>query len=408
MNYKEMLAKLAEKRAAFGKLSKEIGVNKATDEQRSALDTIRAEIEGLQEAIIREEEQRSTDAVLAGQMNEEAADPTGKKYKVEQRHAVLNAYLCRGRDGMTAEEKSMIGELRAMSTTPGDGGYTIDTETLAKVVQEKISYGAALNQANTLVTGKGNPMNWAVSSEGAVKGVIVGEAQNHGKKDTKFTNVQLGAFKISSQIILVSEELLQDSEIDMVAYITNIARTRIDRGMNSYILTGTGTSQPKGLLNSITKEVAIADVTKFTWETLVDLYHGVDPLYRKSSKAAFGMHDKTLAKIRKFKNSNGEPIYIRSLVTDKPDTVLGEPVVIDNEFPEFPTDGTAKKGCIIYGDWNAFIVRRVSGMTVKRLDELYAETGQVGFLAFERFDCVLEDTAAFVQLAIGATAGGGA
>lgn len=398
MTYKEMLAKLQEKRAAFGKLSKEIGVTKATDEQRSALDAIRGEIEGLQDAIIREEEQRSTDAVLAGQMNEEAADPTGKKAKVETRHAVMNAYLCRGFNGMSPEERAAIVEQRALSTTPTEGGYTIDTETLAKVVQEKISYGAALNQANTLPTGKGNPMNWAVSAEGAVKGVIVGEAANHGKKDTAFTNVVLGAFKISSQIILVSEELLQDSEIDMVAYITNIARTRIDRGMDSYILNGTGTGQPKGLLKSITKNVEIADWTAFNWETLVDLFHGIDAAYRTSPKRAFGMHDKTLAKIRKFKNTQGEPIYIRSLVTDKPDTVLGEPVVIDNEFPELTN--TVHKGSIVYGDWNAFIVRRVSGMTVKRLDELYAETGQVGFLAFERFDCVLEDLAAFNQLSV--------
>lgn len=404
MTYKEMLAALKEKRSAYGKLSKEIGVNKATDEQRSALDALSAEIEGLRDAIIREEEQRSTDAVLTGQMNENAADPEGKKYKVEARHAVMNAYLCRGFNGMTLEEKTTISELRAMSTTPAEGGYTIDTETLAKVVQEKISYGAALNQANTLQTGKGNPMNWAVSTEGAVKGVIVGEGANHGKSDTGFTNVQLGAFKISSKVILVSEELLQDSEIDMVAYITNIARTRIDRGMNAYILTGTGVGQPKGLLPSITKEVAIAKLADFSWETLVDLFHGIDAAYRVSPKRAFGMHDKTLAKIRKFKNTQGEPIYIRSLVTDKPDTILGEPVVVDNEFPEFKTDGTAFKGAIVYGDWNALIVRRVSGMTVKRLDELYAETGQVGFLAFERFDCVLEDKAAFVQLAVGANA----
>lgn len=398
MTYKEMLAKLQEKRAAFGTLSKQIGVTKATDEQRSALDVIRAEIEGLQDAIVREEEQRSTDAVLAGQMNEQAADPAGKKAKVEVRHAVMNAYLCRGFNGMTHEERAAIVEQRALSTTPTEGGYTIDTETLAKVVQEKISYGAALTQANTLTTGKGNPMNWAVSAEGAVKGVIVGEGANHGKKDTKFTNVQLGAFKISSQVILVSEELLQDSEIDMVAYITNIARTRIDRGMNSYILTGTGTAQPKGLLPSITKNQEIADWTAFTWETLVDLLHSVDPAYRVSPKSAFGMHDKTLAKIRKFKNTQNEPIYIRSLATDKPDTILGESVIIDNEFPELTN--TVHKGSIVYGDWNAFIVRRVSGMTVKRLDELYAETGQVGFLAFERFDCVLEDLAAFAQLSV--------
>lgn len=191
---------------------------------------------------------------------------------------------------------------------------------------------------------------------------------------------------------------MQDSEIDMVAYITTIARNRIDRGMDSYIINGTGVGQPKGLLKWITKDIEIADWTAFSWETLVDMIHGIDPAYRTSPKVAFGMHDKTLGKMRKTKNANGDPIYSRDLTSPMPDRILGYGVVIDNEFTEITN--TVSKGAVVFGDWNAFIVRRVNGLTVKRLDELYAETGQVGFLAFERFDCVLEDLSAFDQLSI--------
>ena len=37
-------------------------------------------------------------------------------------------------------------------------------------------------------------------------------------------------------------------------------------------------------------------------------------------------------------------------------------------------------------------------MTLKRLVERYAEFDQTGFLAFHRFDCVLEDTGAIKAL----------
>ncbi len=37
-------------------------------------------------------------------------------------------------------------------------------------------------------------------------------------------------------------------------------------------------------------------------------------------------------------------------------------------------------------------------MTLKRLVERYAEYDQTAFLAFHRFDCVLEDTAAIKAL----------
>lgn len=396
MSYQEMLKLLAEKRSAYKKLSDEIGVKAPTDEQRSAIDALQGEMSGLREAIVREEEQRSTDAVIAGQVRDELETPKVGT-KVEARKGALNAYLRGGYGNATAEEKRVLGELRALNTGAGaDGGFTIDTQTLGQVVQEKISFGAATTQARTLNTGKGNPLNWAVSLEGATKGVIVGEAAQHGKKDTKFSQVELGAFKISSQIILVSEELLTDSEIDMVSYIVDIAKTRIDRGINGYVVNGTGVAQPRGLLMQITKEVNISNAAGFTWETLVDLYHGVDAAYRRQPKAAFGMHDSTLALCRKFKDDNNNPIYTRDLTSNMPERILGMPVVVDNEFPTLA--GDTLEGAVVFGDWNSLIVRRVNGMVVKRLDELYAETGQVGFLAFERFDSLLEDKASFVQL----------
>lgn len=394
MTYQELLALLAEKRSAYKTLSDTIGVNAPTEEQRSAIEALQNEMGNIRAAVLREEEQRSADAVITGNIRE-IADQPGKS-KVEERQSALNTYLRSGFMNTSDAERKILGELRAMNTGTGaDGGFTIDTETLAKVVQEKISFGAATAQARTLNTGKGNPINWAVSKEGAVKGVIVGEAANHGKSTTTFGQVALGAYKISSQIILISEELLTDSEIDMVSYIVDIARKRIDRGINSYVVNGTGVNQPKGLLPQITKVQTIANLAAFSWETLVDMYHGVDAAYRRQPKAAFGMHDKTLAIIRKFKNDQGEPIYTRDLTSDMPDRVLGVATVVDNEFPEL---AAASTGAIVFGDWDALIVRRVNGMQVKRLDELYAETGQVGFLAFERFDCLLEDVAAMLKL----------
>ncbi|ENC8743594.1 phage major capsid protein, partial [Escherichia coli] len=48
--------------------------------------------------------------------------------------------------------------------------------------------------------------------------------------------------------------------------------------------------------------------------------------------------------------------------------------------------------------FNRFIIRRVTYMELKRLVERYAEFDQVAFLAFHRFDCVLEDVAAIKAL----------
>ncbi|QPX74973.1 putative major capsid protein [Serratia phage vB_SmaS_PhooPhighters] len=404
MTLKEMYAALKEKRASAVKINSEMRGKQPTDEQRAAWEALQSEIEILSADILREEEIRSTDAVLADQINETA--PAKTTDQETRRNKALNAYLRSGFSDMPEEHRAALKELRAMNTTSNaDGGYTIDTQTLARVQESEYSYGGILAATQPLPTSKGNPINWPVSLEGAAKGVIVGEEQNHGKKSTQFGQHELKAYKISSQIILVSLELLTDSEIDIAAYVTRIARTRVDRGIASYIVNGTGTNQPSGILLQIDaakrKSVALAD---FTFEALVDALHSVDPAYRSRPGFGFAMHDQTLAVMRKWKDEQGNPIYVRSLATDRPDTFMGYPLIIDNELPIL---AAGAKGAVVVGDFKSILVRRVGSMIIRRLDELYAETDQVGFLAFERFDCVLDDKQAIAAIDIAAAAGGG-
>jgi HK97 family phage major capsid protein len=50
-----------------------------------------------------------------------------------------------------------------------------------------------------------------------------------------------------------------------------------------------------------------------------------------------------------------------------------------------PEIGAGKK-CVAFGDFSYYWVADRSGRTFKRLNELFAMTGQVGFLASQRVD----------------------
>jgi HK97 family phage major capsid protein len=52
---------------------------------------------------------------------------------------------------------------------------------------------------------------------------------------------------------------------------------------------------------------------------------------------------------------------------------------------------TATKNTVLFGDFSKYIVRKVKDFSVLRLDERYAEIGQVAFLAFSRVDGQLVD-----------------
>lgn len=386
--------KMQEARKAGGAISEEI---------ENGLYGALEKVEEVRGKILEEEEARELDRILAGDVNEKAHEDRKGRENEEYRTALID-YL---RNGSHASRESFkaLQEYRSMNTSTNEkGGYLVDTTTLNKVTESKFTFGAIYAICNKLKTQSGNPISWAVSKEGVTRGVIVGEEQNHGKADTKFGTEVLGAHKISSQIILVSDELIMDAYIDIPSYITRIARRRVTLGIDYYIINGTGTNQPSGLLIQIPASMRTeVDLTAAAvgsqgyysaiYDGFIDLIHKVDAAYRSAGSYYIAVNDKTVATLKKWKDANGNPIYVRDVTRDWPESIFGWPLVIDNQLPDLGVNGAA-----IAGDFNAVIVREAGDMVVKRLDELYAETGQVGFLAWQRFGVILEDLAAMALM----------
>ncbi len=124
------------------------------------------------------------------------------------------------------------------------------------------------------------------------------------------------------------------------------------------------------------------------------LKHAIDPAYRGGPKYRWAFNDATLQTIEEMEDGQKRPLWLPDIAGGTPATVLGIPYVIDQAIDGI---GTGKK-FIFSGNFNRFIIRRVTYMELKRLVERYAEFDQVAFLAFHRFDCVLEDVAAIKAL----------
>ena len=72
-----------------------------------------------------------------------------------------------------------------------------------------------------------------------------------------------------------------------------------------------------------------------------------------------------------------------------PPTILGYRYTINQALS--PIGGTGTKSTVLFGDMSKFVIRSVRDMSVLRLDERYADYGQVGFIAFSRVDSNLVD-----------------
>ncbi|WJV61361.1 phage major capsid protein [Pectobacteriaceae bacterium C52] len=384
-------------------LHEKIGDATWTDEQRNQWNTAKSELDSLDAQIAREDELRRQDQTYVDeseleQRQQQKNNGDSASLAQEKRAAAFDRFLRNGFAELTSEERQALKELRAQGTSPdAKGGYTVPTQMLNKIVDSMKAYGGIASVAQILNTSNGQDITWSTSDGTAEEGELLGENTEASEEDVTFGTAILGAKKLSSKIIRVSNELLQDSGVDIEAYLASRIGQRIGRGEAKYLVQGTGAGtpvQPKGLVASAIGTVNTAAATTFTWQEMNKLKHVIDPAYRGGPKFRWAFNDSTLQVVEEMVDGQNRPLWLPDVAGGTPATILNIPYVIDQAIDS----AAAGKKFAFLGDFDRFIVRRITYMTLKRLVERYAEYDQTAFLAFHRFDCVLEDTAAIKAL----------
>jgi len=102
--------------------------------------------------------------------------------------------------------------------------------------------------------------------------------------------------------------------------------------------------------------------------------------YRR--KAIWIFNDDTMAAIRKLKGNDGQFLWQKALHEGEHETLLGRPIYTS---PFVPTIAAGNK-VALFGDFYFYWIGDRQGITFRRLNERYADSGQVGFLATKRLD----------------------
>ncbi|MDO4548827.1 MAG: phage major capsid protein [Clostridia bacterium] len=264
--------------------------------------------------------------------------------------------------------------------TLSEGGYTVPDEfehTLVQALQEE---NIMRGLVHVITTSSGDRKIPLVTSKGSASWIE--EEATIPESDDAFGQISLGAHKVGS-MIRVSEELLHDSAFDLAAYITAEFARRVGAAEEEAILTGDGSHKPTGLLHaSLGAETGVttAAVAAITADELIDLQHSLKAGYRR--RAAFIMNDAVVKLIRKLKDGAGQYLWQPGLLYGQPDTLLNQRVLTSNYMP-LPTAGNKP---ILYGDYSYYWLADREGRSMQRLNELYAQTDQIGFKITQRVD----------------------
>lgn len=293
-------------------------------------------------------------------------------------------------------------EMKAFTGVTGDaGGFAVPREIDAQIDAVLKSISPIRSIANVvkvgsagyrkLVTTGGTPSGWAAETDvrpGTATPVFVEIAPPMGEL---YANPS------------ASQAMLDDAAFDVETWLAGEIATEFAKAEGAAFVGGSGVARPKGFLTQPTAATAdsvrpfgtlqylasgvAGDFAANPQERLIDLVQSLRAPYRQG--ASFVMNASTLARIRKFKTSDGAFVWAPSLAAGQPATLLGYPVIEAEEMPDIAANALG----IAFGNFKAgYIVTERTETAILR--DPYSNKPFVNFYATKRIGgCVTNSEA---------------
>lgn len=284
---------------------------------------------------------------------------------------------------------SLPEELRALAAgTDASGGYTVPEGFSNQLEIAMAAYNSVLDACTIITTNSGADLPWPTVNDTSNEGEQLDEnTETAADTDPTFGVVTFGAYTYSSKLVPVSVQLVQDSAFDIESLLAQLLGERLGRALATKFTSGTGSSQPNGIVTASTDSAVTPAVASITRTNIVDVMYTVDSAYR--ARGAFMIADATEKAIRKlsFGTSDDRPLWQASIKDGAPDTIEGKPYFVNNKMSGPGASATS----LLFGDLKKYVVRRVKGITLVPFREKYMHKLQVAFLAYCRYDADLVD-----------------
>lgn len=226
-------------------------------------------------------------------------------------------------------------EMRAATTTT-DAGAIIPPTTLNRIIEKVRTYGNIL----PLVTRTAYKTGLAIPTSD-VKPVAtwVAEGATSDKQNKALGSITFSHFKLrcAVAVTLETENMTLSAFEDVL--VSNVAEA-MAVALETAIISGTGSGQPTGILNDLSKGTTI-NVSKLAYKTLIDAEAAIPQAYEAGS--VWVMNKPTFMQFLGMTDSNGQPIArVTAGINGVPSRVLlGRNVELCDYLPAFAT--TLKK-----------------------------------------------------------------
>lgn len=285
------------------------------------------------------------------------------------------------RTGSVAEGSSLR-EARDLGSFTGGGvaSNTISSSVLIPVgfdpqlsIAAK-SYGELVGAVRSLVTSTGEPQKYVLVDDTANSLTLL------ATENTAVTELDPGLAggvsyvdDLTTSLIKVSNNLINDSAFDVSAFIQDTFAARYYKGLAQMIQAGNSSH-----IAAITANVPIGATTlannAIVLDDIVATFSALNPAYL--GRASWVVSPTVRTSLFLLRDTQGRPILQDA--AGVPFSVLyGRPLVISTYAP---TIAASTANVMLFGDLSSYTLRTVGNLEIVRLAERYAEFNECGFI----------------------------
>lgn len=374
-----------------------------TDEERGNYDAALRDAENIRETYERMERQAAIDAELDESRRQPPTEDRGGRGSEEReteesrtRREAFGRFIQHGRSALSADE------VRALSqSNPVDGGFLVAPQEFRGSLIQAIDDAVFMRQLGTVLTVTTAASLGSPSLDTDVDDADWTSELATGSEGTiAFGRRELSPHPLAKRV-KVSKKLLRSSATPPEGIVRQRLAYKFGVAMEKGYMLGSGASRPLGIFVASAdgiptgRDVQTGSATDITMDGLIGAKYALKSGYHARARWLF--HRDGVAKIAKIREGSGTGQYLwqPSTQAGQPDRLLGFPVLM-SEF--VPNTFTSALYVGMLADFSHYWIVDALDLQIQRLDELYAETNQVGFIGRAESDGMPVLAEAFVRL----------
>ena len=268
-----------------------------------------------------------------------------------------------------------------------EGGYIVPDDFLPEIIAKRDELSIARQAGARIIQTSRDVINIPYEDTSQTAFAITDEEGAVSEAEPTFGNVTGTVYKFT-KLVKVSEELLEDEDANLMSFLADSFGRAWAGTENTYVIAGNGSGQPQGILSGGTSGLSFDTSSTIGAAEIPELYYKLGAPYTVGN-VGWVMENATLGVIMGLKGDAFQ--FMPTPAGSMSPQLLGKPVFVTDAMESLASG----KKSVAVGNWSYYALIERKGLSIRRLNELYAGNGQVGFLATVRMGGAVLQAEAF-------------